>query len=55
MAWPFQAPVFRECPVFNLILSARAKWRRLDGSNNLSEVIEGVPFKDGIKQIKHAT
>ena len=40
--------------VFKLILSAKAKWRKLDGSNNLAEVIEGVLFKDGIKQIKHA-
>jgi len=40
--------------VFKLILSARRKWRKLNGSNQLAELIEGVPFKDGIKQIKHA-
>jgi len=40
--------------VFKLLLSARRKWRRLDGSNHLAEVIQGVTFKDGIKQIKHA-
>ena len=40
--------------VFKLILSAKRKWRKLDGSSRLAEVIEGVPFKDGIKQIKHA-
>jgi transposase-like protein len=40
--------------VFKLILSAKAKWRKLDGSSHLAEVIQGVPFKDGIKQIKHA-
>ena len=40
--------------VFKLILSAKAKWRKLDGSSRLAEVIKGVPFKDGIKQIKHA-
>ena len=39
---------------FKLILSAKRKWRSLDGSNQLAEVIKGVPFKDGIKQIKHA-
>jgi len=39
---------------FKLILSAKRKWRKLDGSNQLAELIEGVPFKDGIKQIKHA-
>ena len=40
--------------VFKLLLSAKRKWRRLDGSNHLAEVIDGVTFKDGIKQIKHA-
>ncbi len=39
---------------FKLILSARRKWRKLDGSNQLAEIIDGVAFKDGIKQIKHA-
>jgi putative transposase len=39
---------------FKLILSAREKWRKLDGSDHLAELIKGVPFKDGIKQIKHA-
>ncbi|MCP4315255.1 MAG: IS256 family transposase, partial [Hyphomicrobiales bacterium] len=40
--------------VFKLLLSARKKWRRLDGSNHLAEVIQGVTFKDGIKQIQNA-
>ena len=40
--------------VFKLILSAKAKWRKLDGSSQLAEVIKGVEFKDGIKQIKRA-
>ncbi len=40
--------------VFKLLLSAKRKWRRLDGSSHLAELIKGVPFKDGIKQIKHA-
>jgi putative transposase len=40
--------------VFKLLLSARKKWRRLDGSDHLAEVIQGVTFKDGIKQIQHA-
>ena len=39
---------------FKLILSARRKWRGLDGSNHLAELIEGVTFKDGIKRTKHA-
>ena len=29
--------------------------RLIDGSNHLAEVIQGVTFKDGIKQIQHAT
>ena len=39
---------------YKLILSAKRKWRRLDGSNQFAELIEGAPFKDGIKQTKHA-
>ena len=34
---------------FKLILSAKRKWRKLDGSTLLAEVVDGVPFKDGIK------
>jgi hypothetical protein len=41
--------------VFKLLLSARRKWRRLDGANHLAEVIKEVTFKDGIKQIQSAT
>ena len=39
---------------FKLILSAKRKWRKLDGSIQLAELIDGVPFKDGFNQIKHA-
>ena len=39
---------------FKLILSAKAKLRKLDGSNQFADLIDGVQFKDGIKQIKHA-
>ena len=39
---------------FKLILSARRKWRKLAGSNQLAELIEGVLFRDGIKLSKHA-
>ena len=38
--------------VFKLLLSARRKWRRLNGSNHLAEVSQGVTFKDGIKQTR---
>ncbi len=40
--------------VFKLLLSARQKWRRLDRSNHLAQVIQGVTFKDGITQIQNA-
>jgi putative transposase len=40
--------------VFKLILSAKRKRRKLDGSSQLADLIEGVPFKDGIKQTKYA-
>ena len=40
--------------VFKLLLSARKKWRRLNGSDHLAEVIQGVRFEDGIKQIQYA-
>ena len=32
-----------------LMLSAKKKWRKLDGQNRLPEIIEGVEFRDGIK------
>ncbi len=33
-----------------LMLSAKKKWRRLDGQNRLLEIIQVVNFRDGIKQ-----
>ena len=39
---------------FRLMMPARKKWRKLDGANRMPEIIEGVAFKDGIKQEKHA-
>jgi len=39
---------------FRLMMSAKKKWRKLDGAFRLPEIIEGVAFKDGIKQKKHA-
>jgi len=39
---------------FRLMMSAKKKWRKLDGAHRLPEIIEGVAFKDGIKQKKHA-
>ncbi len=40
--------------VFKLLLSARRNWRRLKGSDQLTEIIHGVTFEDGIKQIQYA-
>jgi len=38
-----------------LMLSAKKKWRKLDGQNRLPEIIRGVEFRDGIKhEIKAA-
>ena len=39
---------------FKLILSAKRKWRKLNGSDQLADIIDGVPFKDGIMQIERA-
>ena len=38
--------------VFRLMMSARKKWRKISGLNRLPEVIQGVEFKDGIRQIQ---
>ncbi len=40
--------------VFKLCQSASKKWRRLDGSHRLAEIIEGVKFKDGEKLTERA-
>jgi transposase-like protein len=40
--------------VFKLCQSASKKWRRLDGSHQLAEIIKGVKFKDGEKLTQHA-
>ena len=39
---------------FKLMMSAQTKWRKLDGANRMPEIIEGIAFKDGIKQLNHA-
>ena len=33
--------------VFKLVKSAERHWRRLNGTNRLGEIIEGVSFRDG--------
>ena len=40
--------------VFKLSLSAQTRWRRLNRPDRLGELIEGIQFKDGIKEEKEA-
>ena len=40
--------------VYRLLLSAQGKWRRLNGTESLPKVIEGVQFEDGIQVVKRA-
>ncbi len=40
--------------VFKLCQSASKKWRRLDGSNQIADIIQGVKFKDGEKLTERA-
>jgi transposase-like protein len=39
---------------FKLMMSAQTKWRKLNGANRMPEIIEGIEFKDGIKQLQSA-
>ncbi|NIR33169.1 MAG: IS256 family transposase [Desulfuromonadales bacterium] len=39
---------------FRLMISAQAKWRKLDGRNRLPELIEGIEFRDGLVQLHAA-
>ena len=39
---------------FKLMMSAQGKWQKLNGANRLPEIIQGVAFVDGIKQIRNA-
>ena len=40
--------------VYKLMMSAKKKWRKLDGKNRMSEIIRGVEFKDGLPQLQNA-
>jgi len=40
--------------VFSLMMSAKKKWRKISGPNRLPEVIQGIAFKYGIKQLQNA-
>ena len=35
-------------------MSVQTKWRKLDGSNRMPEIIVKIEFKDGIKQLQNA-
>ena len=39
---------------FKLMMSAQLKWRKLDGANRMPEIIQGIAFVDGIKQLHNA-
>ncbi len=39
---------------FKLMMSAQGKWRKRDGANRMPEIIQGLAFVNGIKQIQHA-
>ena len=39
---------------FRLMMSAQKKWRKLDGQNRLPEVIAGLEFRDGLRQLQNA-
>jgi putative transposase len=40
--------------VFKLMQSAQKRWRTLNGSERLPDVIQGIPYVDGVKQPKAA-
>tara|TARA_R100001377_G_C3193285_1_gene111496 strand:+ start:1351 stop:1479 length:129 start_codon:yes stop_codon:yes gene_type:complete len=39
---------------FKLMMSAQAKWLKLDGANRMPEIIKEIEFKDGMKQLQSA-
>lgn len=39
---------------FKLMMAAQGKWRKLDGQNRLPEIIGGVEFRDGLRQLQAA-
>ena len=39
---------------FKLMMSAQKQWRKLDGQNRLPEIIQGIEFRDGIRQLQTA-
>lgn len=39
---------------FKLIMSAQKKWRKLDGQNRLPEILHGIEFRNGLRQLQAA-
>ncbi len=39
---------------FKLMIAAQGKWRKLDGRNRLPEIIKGIEFRDGLRQLQTA-
>ncbi len=39
---------------FKLMMSAQKQGRKLDGQNRLPEIIQGIEFRDGIRQLQVA-
>ena len=39
---------------FKPMMSAQKKWQKLNGANRIPEIIQGIAFIDGIKQIQTA-
>jgi len=39
---------------FEPMISAQGKWRKLDGSNRMSGIIQGIAFVDGIERLQPA-
>ncbi|SDX66062.1 hypothetical protein SAMN05444006_12322 [Allgaiera indica] len=37
-----------------LMMATQKKWRKLDGQNRLSEIIQGVEFRDGLCHLQTA-
>lgn len=39
---------------FKLMMPAQKKWRKLDGQNRLPEIIQGIEFRDALRQLQTA-
>jgi len=36
------------------MIAAQGQWRKLDGRNRLPEIIQGLEFRDGLRQLPTA-